>query len=109
RPELYVVPRADQAALATALRKKIDTLQARYPGLSLNQFRQGWRLQIPEQYRVGHEAHFGQVTRQFLRYLKDPKTLPAWEKPTMLAKYFVTTEGGELARRSGGAEASGVA
>jgi predicted dehydrogenase len=110
RPELYVVPRADQGpALATALRKRIDALQARYPGLSLSQFRQGWRLQIPDQYRVGHEAHFGQVTRQFLRFLKEPKTLPAWEKPNMLAKYFVTTEGVELARKSGSAEASGVA
>jgi hypothetical protein len=26
--------------------------------------------------------------------------LPAWERPNMLAKYFVTTEGTVLARRS---------
>jgi len=38
------------------------------------------------------------VTRQFFEYLKHPRTLPAWEKPNMLAKYCVTTEGVELAR-----------
>jgi hypothetical protein len=48
-------------------------------------------------YRVGHEAHFAEVTRQFFAYLKDPKTLPAWEKPNMLAKYYVSTKGVEMA------------
>jgi hypothetical protein len=42
---------------------------------------------------VGHEAHFAQVTKQFLGYLKELNSLPAWEKPNMLAKYFVTTQG----------------
>jgi hypothetical protein len=56
---------------------------------------------IPDAFRVGHEAHFGQVARQFLRYLQDPASLPAWEKPNLLAKYRVTTEGIQLARRAG--------
>jgi hypothetical protein len=29
----------------------------------------------------------------------DPKALPAWEKPNMLAKYYVTTKGVELAQK----------
>jgi hypothetical protein len=33
-----------------------------------------------------------------LRYLGDRSLLPAWEKPNMLAKYFVTTRGVEMAR-----------
>jgi len=53
---------------------------------------------IPEQYRVGHEAHFAQVTKQFFEYMKRPETFPAWENPNMLAKYYVTTQGVELSR-----------
>ena len=56
-----------------------------------------FRLAIPEMYRVGHEAHFAEVTRQFFAYLADPKSLPAWEKPNMLAKYYVSTKGVEMA------------
>ena len=55
------------------------------------------RVTIPDQYRVGHEAHFAQVTKQFFEYLKRPETFPAWENPNMLAKYYVTTKGVELA------------
>jgi hypothetical protein len=54
---------------------------------------------IPEKYRVGHEAHFAQVTKQFLGYLRDQKSLPAWEKANMLAKYYTTTKGVELSRK----------
>ena len=46
---------------------------------------------IPDTFRVGHEAHFAEVTREFLRMLRDRRALPAWERPNMLAKYFVTT------------------
>ena len=56
-------------------------------------------MDAPDRYRVGHEPHFGQVTNKFLSYLKDPKSMPAWEKPNMLAKYYVTTQGLELGRK----------
>jgi hypothetical protein len=49
---------------------------------------------------VGHEAHFAQVTRHFLSYLRDRSKLPAWERPNMLAKYYVTTTGTELSHQS---------
>ena len=54
---------------------------------------------IPDQFREGHEAHFAQVTRQFLRYLQKEEPVPAWEKANMLAKYYVTTQGVALARQ----------
>jgi len=56
------------------------------------------RLEIPDRLRVGHEAHFAEVTRQFLAYLEDPSRLPAWEKANMLAKYYVTTHGVRMAQ-----------
>ncbi len=54
---------------------------------------------IPDRYRVGHEAHFAEVTHLFLAYLKEPGSLPAWEKANMLAKYSVTTRGVERSRQ----------
>jgi predicted dehydrogenase len=102
RPELYVVPNAGLSAdVAAAVRRRVEALQDRYPGVAVEDLRAEVRLTIPDRYRVGHEAHFGEVTRQFLDYLADPRALPAWEKANMLAKYHVTTQGVRLARTGG--------
>jgi len=89
RPEVYVVP--NSAALRdevlAALRAKVEVEER---GEEL-------RVVIPDALRVSHEEHFAQVTRQFFEYLKNPKSLPAWEKPNMLAKYYVSTKGVEMA------------
>jgi predicted dehydrogenase len=98
RPELYVVPQVDKADIAAALKRQIEAMQPSFPGLAVSSLGARLRVDIPDSYRVGHEAHFGQVAEQFLAYLKDPKSLPAWEKPNMLAKYYVTTEGVRLSR-----------
>lgn len=47
---------------------------------------------------VGHEAHFAQVARQFLRDLADPAGVPGYEDARTLARYHVTTHGVALAR-----------
>ena len=56
-----------------------------------------WRIEVPAKYRVGHEAHFGQVTDRFLEFLGGEK-MPAWEKANMLAKYYLTTKALEMCR-----------
>jgi predicted dehydrogenase len=103
RPELYVMPAKGAAAqsVAAALEKKVAALQGEYPGVGLRSLGGMYQVTIPDGFRVGHEAHFGQVTRQFLRYLEAPSRLPAWEKPNMLAKYRVTTEGVRQAQQAG--------
>jgi predicted dehydrogenase len=97
-PELYVV--ANSVALKgdvfAALKKKVDELQRVYLGLEMKEDGSEARLVIPEKYRVGHEAHFAQVTNRFFDYLKSPQTMPVWEKSNMLVKYFITTKGVEL-------------
>jgi predicted dehydrogenase len=99
RPELYVIPVGSfRSAAEAALDRKIAQLQVRYPGVGVEKIGDGWRIAIPDRYRVGHEAHFAEVTQQFLRYLQDPKSLPAWEKPNMMAKYYVSTAGTEIRR-----------
>ena len=103
RPELYVAPNrpALQVEVFAALKSRIEALQAAYPGVSLQEQGEQARLLIPDRFRVGHEAHFGQVTNQFFEYLKSPKSLPAWEKAYMLAKYYVSSRGVELSRERG--------
>ncbi len=101
-PELYVVPNetARKGEVLAALRRKVEALQAKFPGISVEDLGAELHVQIPSKYREGHEAHFAQVTRQFLDYLKNPRSLPAWEKANMLAKYYVTTKGVEFSRRA---------
>lgn len=101
RPELYVLPApgADKAALGEALKTAIGNLQTQYPGVDLEPYKQGWHVLIPDKYRVGHEAHFAQVTRKYLRFLVQGK-LPDWEVPNMIAKYYTTTTALKLARQS---------
>lgn len=100
RPELYVIPNdsAEIGAVRAALENLLGRLQPRYPGLAIEATGARLAVRIPDVYRVGHEAHFAEVTHQFLRYLADRTELPAWEKPNMLAKYHVSTRGVEMAR-----------
>jgi predicted dehydrogenase len=102
RPELYIVP-ADAAARAQVLaaaQAKVAALQREFRGVGVEDRGTELRIIIPDTFRVGHEAHFGQVTMNFLKYLRDRRTLPAWERSNMLAKYSVTTKGTELSRQS---------
>jgi predicted dehydrogenase len=98
QPEVYVVPIGEgrAAEVFSAVQHKVDEWQARWPGLAASSSGREVRLVIPEKYRLGHEAHFAEVSQRFLEYLKAPKTVPAWERPNMLARYYVSTRGVEL-------------
>lgn len=99
RTELYVVPKREtKAEVLPALKKKVGTLQSRFPGLAVEDMGEQMRVTIPDKYRVGHEEHFAQVTDRFLEYVKNPVALPSWEKANMLSKYYVTTKGVEMSR-----------
>jgi predicted dehydrogenase len=102
RPELYVVPAAPalKPQVLAALQTKVKALLPAYPGIGVEDLGAEFRVTVPDPLRVGHEAHFAQVTTAFLEYLKNRRALPAWELPNMLAKYFVTTKGTELSRQS---------
>jgi predicted dehydrogenase len=99
RPQLYVIPNkeGDQTKYAAILMQAISTLQKKYPQIGLQKTSNGWRIEIPDNYRLGHEAHFGQVTRHFLESLVEGK-LPEWEAANMLSKYYTTTKALELAK-----------
>jgi len=52
---------------------------------------------VPEKYHNGHEAHFAQVTENFLKYLRAGK-LPEWEVTNMLTKYATIMQAYELSQ-----------
>jgi hypothetical protein len=96
-PEVYIA--GPDAAVAAAVDRRVAALQARWPGLAVVPSGEDLRIVVPEKFRVGHEAHFGQVTNHFFEYVTSPKSLPAWETPFMLAKYQVSTKGVEIGRK----------
>jgi predicted dehydrogenase len=105
RSELYVVP-ADagkkgekKGELSAAVDKRLAALADKYPGLTVEDRAGELHVVIPDRLRTTHEEHFGEVARRFFGFLKNPKSLPAWEKPNMLAKYWVTTKGAELSKQ----------
>jgi predicted dehydrogenase len=101
RPELYVVPAsaADKAAVQAAVAKRIAALQPRFPKVSVADLGSELRIDVPDALRITHEDHFAQVASRFLQYVRDRKTLPAWERPNMIAKYALTTQVIALARQ----------
>ncbi|MCE1200437.1 MAG: oxidoreductase [Marinilabiliales bacterium] len=98
-PTLYVrahektsLPEFAKALEEAILKNKWHT------GLSLEKIdERNWKVIIPDQYKVGHEAHFSQVTEKFLEYLKAGK-LPEWEVPGMIVKYYTTMEALKMAK-----------
>jgi hypothetical protein len=101
-PEVYVIPNRPElkTAVSAALQRKLEGMRQSRPGLSTQEQGERLRLVIPTQYRVSHEAHFALLTKRFLDFVRNPKSMPAWEKPNMFAKYYVTTQGVKLARES---------
>ncbi|MDR3711467.1 MAG: putative oxidoreductase C-terminal domain-containing protein [Puia sp.] len=111
KPVLYVEPvraagpaaspgsgaASDYKAYETVLQQEIDRLQSQYPGLGLKKVAQGWEVVIPEKYSLDHEATFAEVTKKYLRYVREGQ-MPAWEEPAMLTKYYTTMKALEMAK-----------
>jgi predicted dehydrogenase len=110
-PELYVIPAssASHAAVLAATHAAMATLTRTYPGIGVEERGAEIHVTVPASLRDGHEAHFAHVATNFLGYVRDRHTLPVWERPNMLAKYFVTTTGTELSRRSPSRPAARIA
>lgn len=100
QPTLYIENKSSSAPaqFEQTLRAAITKLAATWPGLDIKPLGNLWQIVIPEKYYVGHEAHFAQVTENFLRYLAGTP-MPDWEVPNMLAKYYTTTEAYRLSRK----------
>lgn len=94
-PQLYIKP---NNLTESELQKAFDSLKSKYAGINLKKHGNEWLVEIPDSYRTGHEAHFGEVMERFLDY-KSKNNLPEWEVPNMLVKYYTTTKALELAKK----------
>jgi predicted dehydrogenase len=99
QPTLYIEALRPDSVYPQTLAAQFATLMAKYPGISLQREGRRWKVVIPDRYKEGHEAHFARVTANFLGFIKDHH-MPAWEVPNMIAKYYTTTKGLELAKQN---------
>jgi len=99
KPILYVERNASvaPAEFESALNAGIARLQSRWPGVAAHRAGDRFVVDVPAKYDVGHESHFGQVTSDFLRFLREG-TMPAWEVPNMLVKYGTIMQAYEMSR-----------
>ena len=100
KAELYAVPAAgrDDAEFDKALTQALKEIGKKYPGLEVHAHGKQRHIIIPDKYRIGHEAHFGEVMERYLDYLNQGK-MPEWEVSNMKAKYYITTKAREIAMK----------
>ena len=98
QPQLYIEATSAGNTFENELKKAVQMLSSRFPGISVEKLGgcQKWVLNIPDSYKVGHEAHFTQVTEKYLQYLVNDE-MPDWEVPNMIVKYYTTTSGLKMA------------
>lgn len=99
-PQLYIKP---VNLSENELTKTFESLKVKYPGINLKKQGAEWLVEIPDLYRTGHEAHFGEVMERFLKY-QAKNQLPAWEVPNMVLKYYITTKALDIAKLNGNYE-----
>jgi predicted dehydrogenase len=100
RPELYVTATdpSHHGELLARVARRCQGWQGRYPGVAVRDLRDCIHVEVPDHLRAGHEAHFASVVRDFAYYFHNPRQVPLWEGPNLLARYYLTTRAAELAR-----------
>jgi len=99
KPTLYIEQRSQDPNFEAKLKAALTKVAEKFPGIGLAKNGSGWIVTVPDRYNNGHEAHFGQVTEKFLGFLQN-NSMPAWEVPNMISKYYTTTKAKELAEKS---------
>lgn len=96
KPTLYINSKVNKG-FESKLNLSIYELQSEFPGIKAEKISDKvWKIIVPDILKIGHEAHFGQVTNNFLRYFKNGN-LPDWEIPNIKTKYYTTIEAYKLA------------
>jgi predicted dehydrogenase len=99
KPVLYIEEEGGAAdpTFATKVKGAVESVAQKFPGIGIATDGKAWRVTVPEKYHNGHEAHFAQVTENYLRYLRAGK-LPDWEVPNMITKYATIMKAYERSR-----------
>jgi predicted dehydrogenase len=100
KPKLYITIKSNSAIaeFEDKLKNEIESkISINYPGLELRKINDTtWIIDIPQKYKIGHEEHFGEVTKNYLKYLREGN-IPEWEVPNMLVKYYTTSQASTMA------------
>ena len=94
KPVLYVesTGERDAGAFEAALTQAVEQLGATYKGLAFEAVGPGrYRISVDPSLVTTHEEHFAQVTEKYLDFLQSG-SMPEWEVPNMIAKYYLTTK-----------------
>ena len=113
RPEVYIVPNdaADKAEVLAAARGEDRVAAGHLCRASPSKIAaRKLRLTIPDTFRVGHEAHFAQVTSNFLGYIRTPGQHPRVGAPEHAREILRDDDGHgvEPAGRAAARSASGA-
>jgi len=100
QPALYIIPVDAGPVYEKQLQEQIALLANEYPGIQLKKMQEGWKVIIPDIYKIGHETSFSSVMKKYLIYVQAGH-IPDWEISNMLAKYYTTTQALALAKKSG--------
>jgi len=99
KPRVYVRPRKgqDKVSLEKALAAAVAEFNKSYPGVGYKADAEGWVMEIPAKYEIGHEAHFSQVMNMFLGWMHSGEQ-PADYLTNMLVKYYTIVEAWKASR-----------
>jgi predicted dehydrogenase len=87
----------ESADFPNTVRAAVAEVARTFPGVDIRIAGLDYVVVVPDKYHNGHEAHFGQVTENFLKYVRDGK-LPAWEVANMIVKYATIMQAYEMSR-----------
>lgn len=100
KKEFFVVKAegVDAVEFDSGLKSAISKLNGEQPYITLTSQGDGrYHLEFSKESKSSHENHFGLVAQNYFRYMKQGKA-PDWERENALSKYWITTEGVELAK-----------
>jgi len=100
KPVLYVRARGDVAQTDAALRAAVARVSEAHPGVTAvpTETAGVWRIAYPKAYDIGHEAHFSQVVRTYLDWMKAGREDPTYID-NMLVKYYTIVEAWKKAHK----------
>ncbi|MDD3728087.1 MAG: putative oxidoreductase C-terminal domain-containing protein [Dysgonamonadaceae bacterium] len=102
--QLYVEKAADlnKDEFESHLREAIEEIKKDFPTVSLkpsNSNTGEYLINIPDEEKRGHEAHFQNVAQSFFDFLVN-QNLPEWEVSNTLAKYYIITTAVNIAKEN---------
>ena len=98
-PEAYIQPKPGQReAVLAAIDARLKRLSAQFPGLTRVDHPDGIRIVVPPSLRIPDMEYFRLLAERLAGFVRRPETMPKWEKPNMLVKYWITTQGVKAAR-----------